>query len=141
LVQYLGNTLPNYCVQDRPLTMVLTKNNYLTPMRAYARATQSNCLPQCNLCKALWPFELHTHVCVRACVCVHVCACACVCVCARVYGMHRICMVLANLRIMRPSCICLAPGRSFWEIGFSWELSVCLCVRLHGVISYAQCCP
>ena len=64
---------------------------------AYARATQSNSLPQCDLGEGLWLFELHVHACACACVCVRAGMCACVvqlcmCMCARTCVCVRVCV-------------------------------------------------
>ena len=72
-------------------------------MRAYTRTTQSNYLPQCDLCEGLWPSELHAHAHVRAYVCVHACVCTCEYVCVYV----RVCtFVCVRIRV-RAMCTCV----------------------------------
>ena len=99
-------------------------------MRAYARATQSNYLPQCDLCEGLWPSELHVHACVHArtyacvymCACVHVRACVCACAYVCVCTSHTCCVQCIR------ACVCVRL--------FTY---VCACAHLRACVHAGTC--
>jgi len=98
-------------------------------MRAYARAIQSNYLPQCNLCEGLWPSELHVHARVQArtCACVRVrsCVCvrACMCVCMRIHAC--VCILLGTY-----VCACVRCVLVFVYVYVYARIRVCVRVRV-----------
>jgi len=107
-------------------------------MRAYTRTTQSNYLPQCDLCKGLWPSELHAHAHVRAYVCVHACVCTCEYVCVR--ASMCVC-VRASMCVCTCVCVrlCACAYVCVQCVHVCECIRLCTCVRMYTVVYIRVC--